>query len=207
MLMGTWFLVALIILAVNGIGIMSLLDPTILGISPQVRLAAQKWQQLKSIGVERVVLGDAGLSFDRRLYVSPPKNIPSQPMVDVPKPEQVTTPPPAPESVELPPLSGIVKTLDMLGTPRFSAFIDGRRVGVKDRINGFDLVYIGEDGVILSRNGVQWFVPVPVVNSTVLQESRLTRHDTDAGNESIGAGTGENEIRDGLQDAENSRDL
>ncbi len=140
---------------------MTLLSPPIVERSMEVRLASQKWRQLQntiSRGPEEftdVIDLDTAL-----LGISPnsDNSIPKLPDISSDENQKAQQ-----TEIQLPILSGILRNTDIHGRAYAAAVIDGHRLKEKDRIQGFTIQKILEDGVVITNSGQRWFLSAPNV--------------------------------------------
>ena len=127
----------------------------------EVRLASQKWRQLqnsidrgseeftKIIDLDMALLG---------IPTNPADNIPKLPDISSDENKKVQ-----PSEIQLPILSGILRNTDIHGRAYATAVIDGHRLLENDRIQGFTIQKILEDGVVIASSGQRWFLRAPDV--------------------------------------------
>jgi hypothetical protein len=157
-----WISAALFLIGYNGSKLMTLLSPPIAGRSMEVRLASQKWRQLQNkisrgseafkevIDLDRALLGTSSAADNTIPKLS---DISS----DENKKAQQT-------EIQLPILSGILRNTDIHGRAYATAIIAGHRLKENDRIQGFTIQKILENGVVVTRSGRQWFLSAPNVS-------------------------------------------
>jgi len=63
----------------------------------------------------------------------------------------------------LPVLSGILQTQTVQGDSISYAILDGRQTKTRERISGFTIRKIGPEGVVVTRDGQRWFIPLPAI--------------------------------------------
>jgi hypothetical protein len=127
----------------------------------EVKLASQKWRQLQNLispGSEEPAVA---VDLETALLGVPPGTV----NVTTEKPEI-----PADENkkaqqakIRLPVLSGILRNTDIHGRAYATAVIDGQRLKENDKIEGFRIRKILEDGVIVTSNGRSWLISTPGV--------------------------------------------
>jgi len=150
-----------LVIGYNSSKLMTLLSPPIAGRSMEVKLASQKWRQLqnkiarsseeftKVIDLDMALLGKSSNSDNNIAKLS---DISS----DENKKVQQT-------KIQLPILSGILRNTDIHGRAYATAVIDGQRLKEDDRIQGFKIQKILEDGVVVTSSGQRWFLSAPKV--------------------------------------------
>jgi len=157
---GSLVLAALLLVGYNGFNLISLFNPSLVGRSVEVKLASQKWQQLK----ERSALATKNaLDFDLALILS--KVLPGfQEM------EKTASKTPVGEGegknaieTKLPPLAGIMGVTDVHGREQLLAVIEGAAHPEKARVQDYTIKEITQKGIVLTKNGKDWFVPAPEV--------------------------------------------
>jgi hypothetical protein len=140
---------------------MTFLSPPIAERSMEVRLASQKWRQLQNKitldSEEFTEVIDLDTAF---LGISPNSdhNISKLPDIssDENKKAQQT-------EIQLPVLSGILHNTDIHGRAYATAVIDGHRLKENDRIQGYTIQKILENGVVVTNSGRRWFLSAPNV--------------------------------------------
>ena len=127
----------------------------------EVRLASQKWRQLQNkisrgsevftevIDLDMALLGISSTSDDKIL------NLPDNSSIENKKVKET--------KIKLPILSGILRNTDIHGRAYATAVIDGHRLKENDKIQGFTIQKIMEDGVVVASNGRSWFLSAPNV--------------------------------------------
>ena len=141
---------------------MTLLSPPIAGRSIEVKLASQKWRQLQnkiSRGSEKFT---EGIDLDRALLGTSSAadiNMPKLPDISSDENKKKTQQ----TEIQLPILSGILRNTDIHGCAYATAVIQGHRLKEKDRIQGFTIQKILENGVVITSSGQRWFLSVPNV--------------------------------------------
>ncbi len=157
--MGAWVLAALLVLGINGFHLTNLLDQPLLGHSREVKGIRQQWkllEQLRSLAI-REAKAVADVDLDRLFSRFEPLSVP-----------KVWEAEGADEAVEeeesgpiLPKLTGIVRVSDLDGNVETSAVFHGKRYVEKNKVEGFRIEKIAEEGVYLTKWGTNWFVPAP----------------------------------------------
>ena len=145
----------------NSSKLMTLLSPPIAGRSMEIKLASQKWRQLQNIisqGQEEI---NKAIDLDRALlgiFPEPEKIMPKVPDISSNGNQKIQD-----TAMQLPTLSGILRNTDIHGRAYAIAVIDGHRLKQNDRIQGFKIQNIKEDGVVITGSGQTWFLRVPNV--------------------------------------------
>jgi hypothetical protein len=166
---GSWprlTLSALILLSVllvcfNGLELIAVLNPPVAGQSEEVKLASHKWRRLQkefstaATGVVEAVDLDLDLL---KATVESELPVPKVASV-VPK----TQKPAHIKRIKLPILSGILRSTDIHGNSSAFAIIDGKRFKENDRVKGFRIQKIQDDGVVISREERKWILEAPDV--------------------------------------------
>ena len=146
----------------------------------EVKLASQKWRQLQ----DKISHGDGeyleAVDLDMALLGIPADS-------DSNNPEPASIPPTDLKDVEqtkirLPVLSGILQNTDIHGRAFALAIIDGHRLKTSDKIRGFKVQKISNDGVVVARDGRKWFLSAPRVPYTRVQVSGA---ESDGSNQSM----------------------
>ena len=166
---GGWILVALLLVGFNGFKLMTFFNPELTGQSRTVKEAMKKWRQLENRvpttiveALDNINLNVAFAEYTRYTPVShKQKNKLSTPRTQVAKEKAI--------NIKLPSLTGILSTTDAHGNTRSLAVINGDYLGEGERLFGFIVKEISEEGIILSRGGVRFSVPAPKVNFSLDQ--------------------------------------
>ena len=127
----------------------------------EVKLASQKWRQLQNKISQGLEESMEIIDLDSALA-----GIFSNRDDDIPKLPDTTSAQNKNElqvDIQLPILSGILRNTDIHGREYVTAVIDGHRLKEKDRIQGFKIQKILEDGVIVTSSGRSWFLNAPDV--------------------------------------------
>lgn len=170
LILSAWILLSLLLLCYNGLGLMAVLSPPVAGQSEEVKLASHKWRRLQkkfslaTTGILQVVDLDLDLlkaTFEAKL--STPKVLSATPKL------QKST---QNKRIKLPVLSGILRSTDIHGKSSAFAIIDGKRFKENDRVEGFRIQKIQDDGVVISRAGRVWVLKVSDVQFSYVNSSR-----------------------------------
>jgi hypothetical protein len=140
---------------------MTLLSPPIPGRSMEVQLASQKWRQLQNKISQRMASSTNVINLDTALlgvFDSSNNSLPKPSVVALEEDKKVQQ-----TENHLPILSGILRNTDIYGRVYATAVIDGQRLKENDRIQGFKIKKILEDGVVVTNSGKQWFLSAPDV--------------------------------------------
>jgi hypothetical protein len=156
--------------------LMTLLSPPIAGRSMEVKLASQKWRQLQNKISQSIASSTKVINLDTALlgvFDSSNNSLPEPPgvMLEEDKTVQQT-------ETHLPILSGILRNTDIYGRAYATAVIDGQRLKEKDRIQGFKIQEILEDGVVVTNSGKRWFLSVPDVTYSRVHTSGAQNKDS-----------------------------
>jgi hypothetical protein len=177
---GGWILMAFLLIGYNSSKLAVILSPPITGRSMEVKLASQKWRQLQDklsrdsrenkeeIDLDLVLLG---ISKPTENHKPELKNISS---AELDSGQQT--------KIQLPILSGILHNTDVHGRVSSRAIIDGQRLKESDKIQGFKIQEIADDGVAVTRNGQRWFLRAPNVPYSRIHVSGV---ESDGSNASI----------------------
>ncbi|MFC1826138.1 hypothetical protein ACFLYZ_01940 [Thermodesulfobacteriota bacterium] len=172
---GGWILVVLILCGLNGFALSSLFSPPVAGHSKETRLASQKLHRLKN-----KLFSISKESFDN----IDPKRVAERFSPEITVVKKTSAPPPATKNEfeaepETPPpvLTGTMKVLDSFGKQHSSVLIEGRQLKANDRIRGFTIKKITNQGVELSKDGKTWFVPAPAVYFSLDRKSEANQDD------------------------------
>ena len=162
-------MVALLLVGFNGFKLMSFFNPELAGQSRSVKEAMKKWRQLENRvpativeALDNINLNVAFAEYTRYTPVShKQKNKLSTPRTQVADEKK--------SNIQLPSLTGILSTTDAHGNTRSLAVINGEYLGEGERLFGFIVQKIREEGIILTRGGVRFSVPAPKVNFSLDQ--------------------------------------
>ncbi len=160
MFAGGWMLAALIVIAYNGASVSTLFSPPIVGLSQDARLASQKWLRLENKMTAHEKRAAAPADLEKIVARYSPKI--SRATVKTPAPT-ASAAKKAAAPVIPPVLTGVIEVMDRQGVRQLTAVMEGRRWVEKERIRGFSIKKITLDGVELTRNGRNWFIPAPKV--------------------------------------------
>ncbi len=159
LVLSVWIMAAILSIGYHGSKLMTLLSPPIVGRSMEVKLASQKWRQLqnkiaKSLNESTKVIDlDMALLGEFASFNQNPKGPPVITSEESKKVQQT--------EIHLPILSGILRNTDIHGHAYATVIIDGHRFKENDRIKGFKIQKILEDGVVVTSSGKQWFLNAP----------------------------------------------
>ena len=166
---GGWILVALLLVGFNGFKLMSFFNPELTGQSRSVKEAMKKWRQLENRVPATIVEAldniNLNVAFAEYTMYTPvshkKKNELPTPRTQVAKEKAI--------NIKLPSLTGILSTTDAHGNTRSLAVINGEYLGEGERLFGFIVKKINEEGIILSKGGVRFSVPAPKVKFSLDQ--------------------------------------
>jgi len=162
---GGLILAALLLLAYNGLVLMPLLNPTIIGQSEEVRLASRKWQKLSE--KDSLIVKEIWHNKDIELIASRLGFDTSEMMADSSNQKKDDG-----IGIKLPSLTGIMQISDIHGNIISVAVIEGKRLVEKDEIKGFKIKNITRKGVTLKRAGKSWFITAPEVQFSVAKAKK-----------------------------------
>jgi hypothetical protein len=156
---GAWVLGALLILGLNGLNLTNLLDQPLLGNSQEIKGIRRQWkllEQLSSLAIKEArAVAEVDLdSVFARFEPLSVLNVWDSDMEQEGLQEEESGP-------ILPFLTGIVSVSDLEGNVRSTAVFNGKRYKEKDRVQGFRIEKIAEEGVYLTKWATNWFVPAP----------------------------------------------
>lgn len=156
---GGWVLAALLVMGLNGLNLTNLLDQPLLGNSREVKGIRRQWkllEQLSSLAI-REAKAVAEVDMDRVFSKFEPLAVlkvwDNETAADVVQEEE--------SGPILPKLTGIISVLDLEGNVENSAMFYGKRYTEKDKVQGFHIEKIAEEGVYMTKWGRNWFVPAP----------------------------------------------
>jgi hypothetical protein len=141
--------------------LMTLLSPPIAGRSMEVKLASQKWRQLQNKISQSIASSTKFINLDTALlgvFDSSNNSLPEPPGVTLEENKKGQR-----TDIHLPILSGILRNTDIYGRAYATAVIDGQRLKENDKIQGFKIQKILEDGVVVTNSGQRWFLRAPNV--------------------------------------------
>ena len=155
---------------------MTLLSPPIVGHSMEVKLASQKWRQLQNLISPGSEAPTDAVDLETALLGVPPGTV----NVTTEKPEIPTDEDQKAQQakIQLPVLSGILRNTDIHGRAYATAVIDGQRLKENDKIRGFRIRKILEDGVVVTNNGRSWFISTPNVAYSRVHASGAEKKDS-----------------------------
>lgn len=162
-------MVALLLVGFNGFKLMSFFNPELPGQSRTVKEAMKKWRQLENRvpatiaeALDNINLNVAFAEHTRYTPVShKQKKKVSTPRSGGAKEKAI--------NIKLPSLTGILSTTDAHGNTRSLAVINGDYLCEGERVSGFMVQKISEEGIILSKGGVRFSVPTPKVRFSLDQ--------------------------------------
>ena len=152
---------AILLIGYHSSKLMTLLSPPIAGRSMEVKLASQKWRQLQNKISQSIASSTKVINLDTALlgvFDSSKNSLPEPPGVALEENKNVQQ-----TEIHLPVLSGILRNTDIYGRAYAAAVIDGQRLKENDRIKGFKIQKILEDGVVVTNSGQRWFLRAPNV--------------------------------------------
>ncbi|MGD8295932.1 MAG: hypothetical protein PVG67_06040, partial [Desulfobacterales bacterium] len=117
----------------------------------EVKLASQKWRQLQNKISQRIASSTNVINLDTALlgvFDSSNNSLPKPSVVALEEDKKVQQ-----TENHLPILSGILRNTDIYGRIYATAVIDGQRLKENDRIQGFKIKKILEDGVVVTNSG------------------------------------------------------
>ena len=162
-------MVALLLVGFNGFKLMSFFNPELTGQSRTVKEAMKKWRQLENRvpativeALDNINLNVAFAEYTKDTPVShkQKKKVSTQRSGGT-KEKAI--------NIKLPSLTGILSTTDAHGNTRSLAVINGEYLGEGERLFGFIVKEISEEGILLSKGGASWFVPAPKVKFSLDQ--------------------------------------
>ncbi len=177
LVLSCWIIAALILIGYNSSKLMALLSPPIAERSMEVKLASQKWRQLQNIISRGSKAFTEVIDLDTALLGISPSSDNNKPKLanissDENKSAQQTI-------IRLPILSGILRNTDIHGRTYATAVIDGHRLKVGDRIQGFKIQKILADGVVVTSSGQSWFLSAPDVEYSRVHTAAAEGNDSE----------------------------
>ena len=167
---------AILLIGYHSSLLMTLLSPPIAGRSMEVKLASQKWRQLQNKISQSIASSTKVINLDTALlgvFESSNASLPEPPGVTLEEDKKVQQ-----TENHLPILSGILRNTDIYGRVYATAVIDGQRLKENDRIQGFKIKKILEDGVVVTNSGKQWFLSAPDVSYSKVHASGAENKDS-----------------------------
>jgi hypothetical protein len=168
---------AILLIGYHGSMLMTLLSPPIAGRSMEVKLASQKWRQLQNKISQSIETSTKFINLDTALlggvFDSSNNSLSEPPGVTLEENKTVQQ-----TELDLPTLSGILRNTDIYGRAYATAVIDGQRLKENDRIQGFKIQEILEDGVVVTNSGKRWFLSVPDVTYSRVHASGVQNKDS-----------------------------
>ncbi|MDA8138049.1 MAG: hypothetical protein M0036_05280 [Desulfobacteraceae bacterium] len=146
--MGGWVLAALALIGLNGFSYMTLESKPLQGSSVAIRNLRQKLTRLGS-GRD---LGSASEMLISMVTHPPAGAVASK---DDPQPQAVADKP------ALPVLAGIMVSADPFGAVSYTAVVNGKVCREKDKIMDYVVAKITTEGIVVQRDGQEWFIPGP----------------------------------------------
>lgn len=167
--LGAWVLGALLLVTHNGLSLTQVLDPPLPGYPSEIRGIRQQWGLLEQVPSLGPVEAQADFRPDEEELLSRILR------TEAPRPE-----PAAPSAVPravgdwvyLPRLTGILATTDGQGAPRFFATLEGVLTVEGQKVWGFTVRKITEEGVVLARGKSSWFLKAPDTGYSVVRPDR-----------------------------------
>jgi len=154
-----WFVAAILILAVTGSELLSLVEEAASVESQELKSARRKTRELESLASAAPAAIDAA-KLDRLVGRSAPartSGVAGAEFVD--------------EGPPLPRLYGIVRVVTLDGRIRYRATLDGRVVREKEKFDGYTVRRISDEGVVLVGGaGEEWLLRAPETGLTMRQE-------------------------------------
>jgi hypothetical protein len=142
----------------------------------EVKLASQKWRQLQNKISQSIASSTKVINLDTALlgvFDSSNDSSPEPPAVALEENKEVQQ-----TDNHLPILSGILHNTDIYGRVYATAVIDGQRLKENDRIQGFKIQKILEDGVVVTNSGKRWFLSAPDVAYSRVHVSGAENYDS-----------------------------
>ena len=159
LVLSVWIMAAILSIGYHGSKLMTLVSPPIVGRSMEVKLASQKWRQLQNTISKSLNESLKVIDLDMALLgelASSKNNVEGSPDVTSEENKKIQQ-----TEIHLPILSGIIRNTDVHGHAYATVIIDGHRFKENDRIKGFKIQKILEDGVVVTSSGKQWFLNAP----------------------------------------------
>ena len=159
-------MLALLLLGHNGFKLLSFLDPELPGQSRVVKVAKEKWQQLEKKAPLAMTGSLDNINLDQIFANFTPASHKQKKKISLPRPQSVKE---KRIKIKLPGLTGIMQISDAHGKTRSFAVIDGECLGEGEKVLGFMVQKISEEGIILTRGSTSWFVPAPKISFSLDQ--------------------------------------
>ena len=74
------------------------------------------------------------------------------------------------EHIVLPVIQGMLKSIDSKGRSHRLVMIDGKVYSEKQKVNGFIIEKISDNGIYLTKHEKKWFVKIPDVKFSIINE-------------------------------------
>lgn len=167
--LGALILAALLLLVHNGLSLTEVLDPPLPGYPNEIRGIRQQWgllEQVPSLGpveAQADFRPDEDELLSRILRTEAPKHEAAA---------SATTRKAGGDWVFLPRLTGILSTTDGQGAPKFFATFEGVLTVEGQKIWGFTVRKVTEEGVVLARGKSSWFLAAPATGYSVVRPDR-----------------------------------
>ena len=153
-----WIMAALVLVTINGFGFLGLESEPLRGSTPAISSLRQKLARLESRLAENTknAFGQYGF-LEKPISMLTTKEAvePSEASAESGSGISLT------ENVLLPDLTGILKADSPSGKTAYLALLDGRVCRETDEVMAFKVEKISAEGVLLSRQGMEWFVESP----------------------------------------------
>ena len=159
-------MVALLLVGFNGFKLITFFNPELSGQSRNVKEAMKKWRQLENRVPPTIVETLDNINFNVAFAKYTPasqkqKKEVSPPQAQLAKEKEI--------NIKLPRLTGIFRTTDAHGNMRSIAVVNGKYLCEGEKVLGFRVQKITEEGIILMRGGAQFSVPAPEVKYSLDQ--------------------------------------
>lgn len=171
--LGAWVLGALLLVVHNGLSLTEVLDPPLPGYPSEIRGIRQQWGLLEQVSSLGPVEAKADFRPDEDELLSRILR------TEAPRPESAAAPSAMLRAgrdwVHLPRLTGILATTDGQGAQRFFATLEGVLTVEGQKVWGFTVRKITEEGVVLARGESSWFLKAPTTGYSVVRPERQAR--------------------------------
>ncbi len=159
-----WFLMAFMMLGYNIYMLDQIYLPPVLNVSELSELKS-KLDSLSFLDSEQKNRLKASKELFKKLFACLPglKNNKKIPLEDVELKELK-------EKIILPVVQGMLKSMDQTGKFHKLVMIDGKVYSEKEKVKGFVIEKILDNGIYLTRHGRKWFVKIPDVKFSIINE-------------------------------------
>ena len=150
-----WIAAALVLVAINGFGFLGLESEPLRGNSMAIASLRQKLTRLENRLAENAHNAFGKEGFWKKPLSMLASHDPAKPSGESGADVSFS------KNVLLPDLTGILQADSPSGETRYLAVLDGRICREKDEVMAFSVKKISAEGVLLRRQGMEWFIESP----------------------------------------------